>query len=180
MKRVIVALSVAAVAAAGCGGGGQAAAPTTTGGTATTGGAAATTTASGGSTTTGGNGGTRTSAGETETCKVATQQEIAGLFERWNGDLKSGDAKKVVTNYAPQSLLLPTMSSRARYTVAEKEDYFVHFWRASRQVSSTSAGSRWAATLPSMRGCTPSPTPPTAARCRLGTPSPTSGTASGG
>jgi hypothetical protein len=33
----------------------------------------------------------------------------------------------VVANYAPNSILLPTVSNRARFTVAEKEDYFMHF-----------------------------------------------------
>jgi hypothetical protein len=32
-----------------------------------------------------------------------------------------------VANYAPDSVLLPTVSNRARFTIAEKEDYFMHF-----------------------------------------------------
>ncbi len=52
---------------------------------------------------------------------------MAALFDRWNTSLRTGDPKKVVANYAPDSVLLPTLSNRARFTAAEKEDYFVHF-----------------------------------------------------
>lgn len=60
-----------------------------------------------------------------QVCKKADEAEIAALFERWNDALKTGDAKKVVANYAPQSILLPTVSNKPRLTAAEKEDYFV-------------------------------------------------------
>ncbi len=53
--------------------------------------------------------------------------EVAALFDRWNASLKTGNPKKVVANYAPASLLLPTVSNKPRFTAAEKEDYFVHF-----------------------------------------------------
>ncbi len=53
--------------------------------------------------------------------------EIAALFDRWNASLRTGDPRRVVANYAPNSLLLPTVSNRARFTIAEKEDYFTHF-----------------------------------------------------
>ncbi|QEY26069.1 SgcJ/EcaC family oxidoreductase [Neisseria zalophi] len=60
-------------------------------------------------------------------CKVTNKQEIASLFNRWNNALQTGDPKQVVSNYAPGSILLPTLSNKPRLTVAEKEDYFVHF-----------------------------------------------------
>ena len=60
-------------------------------------------------------------------CKVATEKEIAGLFDRWNEALVSGDVKKVVANYATRSILLPTVSNKPRLTPEEKEDYFQHF-----------------------------------------------------
>ena len=60
-------------------------------------------------------------------CKPTSEAEIAGLFERWNASLATGSPAKVVENYAARSLLLPTMSNTPRLTVAEKEDYFVHF-----------------------------------------------------
>lgn len=62
-----------------------------------------------------------------EACNPPLKSEIAALFDRWNASLRSGDPKKVVANYAPESILLPTVSNRARFTVAEKEDYFMHF-----------------------------------------------------
>ena len=60
--------------------------------------------------------------------RVATgEQEIAALFDRWNKSLQSGDPRKVVANYARQSILLPTISDKPRLTPAEKIDYFQHF-----------------------------------------------------
>lgn len=61
------------------------------------------------------------------TCKAITEPEVAALFERWNQSLKSLSAKEVVKNYAARSILLPTVSNKARLSAAEKEDYFVHF-----------------------------------------------------
>ncbi len=55
------------------------------------------------------------------------KSEVAALFDRWNASLRTGDPKKVAANYAPGSILLPTVSNRARFTSAEKEDYFAHF-----------------------------------------------------
>ena len=67
------------------------------------------------------------SATRTDVCKAATEKEIAGLFDRWNEALVSGDVKKVVANYATRSILLPTVSNKPRLTPEEKEDYFHHF-----------------------------------------------------
>ena len=66
-------------------------------------------------------------AASTMQCKAVTEQEIAQLFDRWNESLKTGDSKKVVANYAADSVLLPTVSNKVRLTAAEKEDYFDHF-----------------------------------------------------
>jgi uncharacterized protein (TIGR02246 family) len=63
----------------------------------------------------------------TESCKAATDQEIAALFDRWNQSLQTGDPLKVVANYAERSILLATVSNTPRLTVADKEDYFRHF-----------------------------------------------------
>lgn len=60
-------------------------------------------------------------------CNLPSKTEIASLFDRWNASLKTGDVKKVVANYATPSILLPTVSNQARFSAAEKEDYFVHF-----------------------------------------------------
>jgi len=62
-----------------------------------------------------------------ETCRATTEKEVASLFDRWNGSLKTGDPKKVVANYARSSVLLPTVSNTARMTPEQKEDYFTHF-----------------------------------------------------
>lgn len=63
----------------------------------------------------------------TESCKVVSEAEIESLFDRWNNSLRMGNPKNVVANYAVRSVLLPTVSNRARYTANEKEDYFEHF-----------------------------------------------------
>lgn len=62
-----------------------------------------------------------------QTCRATTDDEIASLFDRWNSSLKTGKAKNVVANYADNSILLPTVSNKVRYSPAEKEDYFNHF-----------------------------------------------------
>jgi uncharacterized protein (TIGR02246 family) len=63
----------------------------------------------------------------TESCKPTSEQEIAGLFDRWNQALLSGNPQKVATNYAQRSILLPTVSNQPRLTPAEKLDYFNTF-----------------------------------------------------
>ncbi len=62
-----------------------------------------------------------------EYCKNTDEQKISALFDRWNNTLKTGNPELVVNNYAPNSLLLPTLSGRARITAEEKKDYFTHF-----------------------------------------------------
>lgn len=60
-------------------------------------------------------------------CKAVTEQEIASLFDRWNQSLQTGEPGKVVANYSRNSILLPTVSNKPRFTAEEKEDYFRHF-----------------------------------------------------
>lgn len=60
-------------------------------------------------------------------CVKADQEEIKGLFDRWNASLKTGDAKKVADNYLTDAVLLPTVSNKVRLTDAERVDYFEHF-----------------------------------------------------
>lgn len=62
-----------------------------------------------------------------ESCKATNPAEIAALFDRWNSSLLTGDPHKVVANYAPDSVLLPTVSNLPRLTPAQQEDYFHHF-----------------------------------------------------
>jgi uncharacterized protein (TIGR02246 family) len=63
----------------------------------------------------------------TEACVTTSEQEIASLFDRWNSSLQTGEARKVVANYAANSVLLPTVSNKPRLTPEDKEDYFHHF-----------------------------------------------------
>lgn len=63
----------------------------------------------------------------TLSCKPVTEQEVAGLFDRWNSALKTGRVDQVVQQYGDASVLLPTLSAQVRVTRAEKEDYFEHF-----------------------------------------------------
>lgn len=67
------------------------------------------------------------STGRAMHCKVAGEAEIAALFDRWNQSLQTGDPLAVVANYAEDSVLLPTVSNKPRWTSAEKKDYFHHF-----------------------------------------------------
>jgi len=63
----------------------------------------------------------------TESCHAASRKDIAALFDRWNASLETGDPKKVVANYATNSILLPTVSNQPRLTPAEREAYFAEF-----------------------------------------------------
>jgi len=54
-------------------------------------------------------------------------REIAGLFDRWNSALKTGDAQRVVSLYARDAILQPTVSNQVRTTPAQIKDYFEHF-----------------------------------------------------
>ena len=54
-------------------------------------------------------------------------REIAGLFDRWNSALKTGNSQTVVDLYAPNAVLQPTVSNQVRTTPAEIKDYFDHF-----------------------------------------------------
>ncbi|OFA03659.1 SgcJ/EcaC family oxidoreductase [Duganella sp. HH101] len=57
----------------------------------------------------------------------AREAEIAGLFDRWNAALASGDAEQVTRLYAPDGVLEPTVSNEVRSTPAGIKDYFVKF-----------------------------------------------------
>jgi uncharacterized protein (TIGR02246 family) len=59
--------------------------------------------------------------------KEGDKAEILALFERWNDALKTGDPDQVVAQYAPDAILLPTVSNKVRHTPAEIRDYFEHF-----------------------------------------------------
>jgi uncharacterized protein (TIGR02246 family) len=63
----------------------------------------------------------------TENCKPTSEKKIEALFDRWNESVRSGDAHKVVANYAEDSMLLPPVSSKVRLSPGEIEEYFEHF-----------------------------------------------------
>jgi uncharacterized protein (TIGR02246 family) len=63
----------------------------------------------------------------TMTCVQTTPAQIAALFDRWNESLATHDPDKVTANYAPDAVLLATVSNRPRTDSAAIKDYFVHF-----------------------------------------------------
>jgi hypothetical protein len=62
-----------------------------------------------------------------EDCKPTSEQEIRGLFDRWNRSLDTHDPSKVVANYAERSVLLATAANEPLLTPGEKERYFETF-----------------------------------------------------
>ena len=62
-----------------------------------------------------------------QACQPVTRQQVAALFTQWNDDLLTRNPDKIVADYAPDAVLLPTVSNKARTTPAEIRDYFVHF-----------------------------------------------------
>jgi uncharacterized protein (TIGR02246 family) len=64
---------------------------------------------------------------DTMTCTKTSAQDIAALFDRWNASLATLDPDKVVALYAPDAVLLPTVSNKPRTNHEEIRDYFVHF-----------------------------------------------------
>ncbi|MEM8778009.1 MAG: SgcJ/EcaC family oxidoreductase [Cyanobacteria bacterium P01_G01_bin.49] len=61
------------------------------------------------------------------TCVKTNEQEIAGLFDRWNQSLATLDPDRVVANYASDAILLPTVSKKPRTNYTEIREYFVDF-----------------------------------------------------
>lgn len=60
-------------------------------------------------------------------CTIPTDVEVTALYDRWNASLKTGDPDQVLANYAPESVLLPTLSAVPRITTEDKREYFVDF-----------------------------------------------------
>ncbi|WP_197289080.1 SgcJ/EcaC family oxidoreductase [Nocardia sp. NRRL S-836] len=71
--------------------------------------------------------GCATSAATTSEEQRPSTEQIRALFADWNAALATGDAQKVADRYAPNAVLLPTVSNRVRSTRAEIVDYFEHF-----------------------------------------------------
>lgn len=72
-------------------------------------------------------------AADSAPCIKADQTQISALFDRWNTSLGTLDPDQVVAQYAPDAVLLPTVSNRPRTTPAEIRDYFVHFLKSGPQ-----------------------------------------------
>ena len=54
-------------------------------------------------------------------------QGVTDLFNRWNEALATGSPKVVTELYAPNAILLPTISNQVRHNHNEIEDYFELF-----------------------------------------------------
>ncbi|BEL04171.1 calcium/calmodulin-dependent protein kinase type II [Actinoplanes sichuanensis] len=57
----------------------------------------------------------------------ASEQQIRALFTRWNRSLTTLDPQRVADRYAPDGVLVPTVSNQVRTNRAEIVDYFQHF-----------------------------------------------------
>ncbi|HEX4873028.1 MAG TPA: SgcJ/EcaC family oxidoreductase [Nevskiaceae bacterium] len=63
----------------------------------------------------------------------AEEREIAALFDRWNAALATGNPDAVAALYAPNAVLLPTVSNEVRDTPEKIRAYFVKFLQAKPQ-----------------------------------------------
>ncbi|WP_255322829.1 SgcJ/EcaC family oxidoreductase [Lysobacter sp. K5869] len=66
-------------------------------------------------------------------CEAVDERQVASLFDRWNASLRTGDPAKVAANYAPDGVLLATVSNQPRTTPAAIRDYFVKFLKSKPQ-----------------------------------------------
>ncbi len=58
---------------------------------------------------------------------MSTPEEIGALFHKWKDALATADYKEVVKLYAPDAVLLPTLSNQVRHNHEEIGDYFESF-----------------------------------------------------
>lgn len=65
----------------------------------------------------------------------AQEQEIAGLFERWNAAFQAGDSAKVTALYADNGVVQPTVSNRVRVGHEAIKDYFDHVFLQAKVVA---------------------------------------------
>jgi len=57
-------------------------------------------------------------------CTPQQEAEILALFAKWDRSLETCDAKEVDANYAPDAILIPTLSNEIRHTSAGRIAYF--------------------------------------------------------
>jgi uncharacterized protein (TIGR02246 family) len=62
-----------------------------------------------------------------------TKNEISALFSEWNKALATGDSQTVTSLYAPDGVLLPTVSNDVRTTPDEIKAYFDVFLKLKPQ-----------------------------------------------
>lgn len=62
-----------------------------------------------------------------ERCEKITPSEVEKLFTRWNDSLKSKNIDSILSNYAEDAVLLPTLSTSPRKNQADIKKYFVDF-----------------------------------------------------
>jgi uncharacterized protein (TIGR02246 family) len=65
--------------------------------------------------------------------KTNEAEAVKGLFDKWNAALATLDPKKVAACYAPDGVLLPTVSNKVRTSPTEIEDYFKAFLQLKPQ-----------------------------------------------
>jgi uncharacterized protein (TIGR02246 family) len=58
---------------------------------------------------------------------MITKSEVQSLFQEWNHALQSKDTSQVLKLYAPDAILLPTLSPKVRHNHKEIGDYFDFF-----------------------------------------------------
>jgi uncharacterized protein (TIGR02246 family) len=63
-----------------------------------------------------------------------SEAEVREQFDRWNAALQSGDPERVADQYAPDGVLIPTLSNEPRDTRAEIVDYFENHFLPSKPV----------------------------------------------
>lgn len=66
-------------------------------------------------------------------CEKVDEKQVASLFDRWNASLKTGDADRVVANYAANGVLLATVANEPLTTPADIRGYFVKFLKGEPQ-----------------------------------------------
>lgn len=77
--------------------------------------------------------GCSTGSAATPANRAPATQQIADLFPQWNAALATGDPQRVADLYAPDAVLLPTVSNEVRRTRAQIVDYFTKFLQSKPQ-----------------------------------------------
>ncbi len=72
-------------------------------------------------------------AAQPPSCISAQPSQIAALFDRWNASLATGSPERVAANYAPDAVLLPTVTNEPRTSPEQIRDYFVKFLKSQPQ-----------------------------------------------